>query len=133
MVGEFPFEATNQTPPCHSRSRQSRASSCVSCHGGDLLVSRSVFNVALFCRRGNLTERFKKGFMWFVCSSMYADALGRVGSINLHQGLSLVLTHRVHSLACVETLLITFFRIQFEDTCFSTGGNSSHACIQTRI
>ena len=54
----------------------------------------------------------------------------RVGSINLHQGLSLVLTQRVHSLACIETLLITFFRIQFEDTCFSTGGNSSHDCRQ---
>ena len=66
------------------------------------------------------------------CTSMYKDACGgsRVGSINLHQGLSLVLTLRVHSLGCVETLLITFFRIQFEDTCFSTGGDSSEGCRQ---
>ena len=37
----------HQTPPCHSWSRQARASGCVSCHGG-ALVSRPVFNVALF-------------------------------------------------------------------------------------
>ena len=104
--------------PCHSWSRQARASGCVSCHGG-ALVSRSIFNVALF----RLFEEVS--CVWY---SIYVQhAWGRVGSINLHQGLSLVLTQRVHSLGCVETLLITFFRIQFEDTCFSAGGNSSQS------